>query len=334
MGKEPRSKQLPKIIEIETTINCPINPPCIMCERAAFKDVLPKKFVNEYDISQDLIEKIKPLLANAKEVSLHVGGEPLACKNLFKITELANPNAYISFASNGLLLNYEKINKILKSNIKYISFSIDAATEKTYARIRLNAFKKVINNISNLIMARNSGGHQCPKVVPNMTLMKENFREILDFVRLAKDMGADGVQFHPLNKQGIIKENQKNGFIFKAEEQALDKYIQEVKNLLKKAKNLAGKHNLSFSSYGFTFEDAGENNKSFLCHDCNAPWERILILLSGDAKFCCFSNEILGNLKTQSFEQVWNSEKAIQIRAGLISGIMPESCRCKTNLPY
>lgn len=332
MEKEVYSNLLPKIIEIETTTNCPINPPCIMCDRAMIKEGFFERFIQNKDISDDILEKLKPILLNAENVSLHVGGEPLACKKLFKIIELINPNAQISFNSNGLLLNKEKIDKILKSNIKGINFSIDAATKETYAKIRLDAFEKVIKNISNLINEKDSRNKKYPWILINMTLMKENYKEVIDFAKLAIKIKANGIKFCPV-KVSSIKENRKKGFIFKIEEQKLDPYIEEVREYLKKTKELAEKNKLAFSVYGINLENEGNFYNSLL-KNCDCPWKRILVSLGGETRFCCFSSEIIGNLKEQSFNEVWNSKKAMEIRSDLINGIVPENCKCGKSMPY
>jgi len=332
MEKEIYLNQYPKIIEIETTINCPINPPCIMCDKARIKNKIFRSLLSKKDISDDIIEKLKPLLLNAEWVSLHGIGEPIACKKLFKIIELINPNAQISFNSNGLLLDKEKINLILKSNIKYISFSIDASTKETYSKIRLDAFEKVINNISNLINERNSRNKKYPSVIINMTLMKENYKEVIDFAKLAIKIKADGIQFCPV-KVDSIKENRRKDFIFRIEEQKLDSYIKEVREYLKKTRELAEKNKLFFFVYGINLENKGNYFNSLL-KDCDAPWNRIIIFLRGEVKFCCFSSETLGNLKEQSFNDVWNSKKAMEIRSNLINGIVPQNCKCGKSMPY
>lgn len=333
MEREICSNYYPKIIEIETTINCPINPPCIMCDRAKIKESLLRKFIYRKDIHEKVINRLKPLLSNAETVSLHGLGEPLACKKLFKIIELINPNAEIMFNSNGMMLNEKTIDKILKSNIKTISFSIDAATSETYKKIRLDAFERVINNISNLIKERNSNNKQYPRILLNMTLMKENYREVIDFVKLAKEINADGVHFWPI-KTDSIKKNIKKDFNFQIEEQKIDSYINKIKEYVRNAEKLANKENLIFSFYGINIKDASHKNPMPTYTNCNFPWNRIIVSLLGDVRFCCFSSVILGNLKKNSFEEVWNSEKAIKIRDSMNKGIIPENCKCKVSMPY
>lgn len=333
MDKGIYADQLPKIIEIESTINCPINPPCIMCDRAFYKnDPDIYSIRKDKDISDDIVEKLKPILLNAETVSLHAGGEPLACQDLFKIIESINPNAQVSFNSNGLLLNKDNINNILKNNIRYINFSIDAATKETYAKIRLNAFERVINNISSLINERNFKNKKRPFILINMTLMRENYKEMIDFAKLAIKIKADGIQFCPV-KLDSIKENIQNGFVFKIEEQKLDPYIEEVKEYLKKTKELAEKNNLYFVAYGISLENRGNFYNSLL-KNCDYPWNRIIVSREGIVKFCCFSSEVLGNLKEQSLNEIWNSKKAMEVRSGLINGIVPENCKCGKLMPY
>ncbi|MCJ7443175.1 MAG: SPASM domain-containing protein [Methanotrichaceae archaeon] len=60
---------------------------------------------------------------------------------------------------------------------------------------------------------------------------------------------------------------------------------------------------------------------------CENPWSMMLVDVDGSVRYCCLSEEILGNLRDQSCEQIWNG-KAIQgVRRMLYEGRLPTACR-------
>lgn len=60
---------------------------------------------------------------------------------------------------------------------------------------------------------------------------------------------------------------------------------------------------------------------------CAAPWRGLHINPRGDVKTCCAGNpNLLGNLNTQTIEQILNSDLMTEIRASLAQGLPHEYC--------
>ncbi|OGF68303.1 MAG: hypothetical protein A2Y62_11410 [Candidatus Fischerbacteria bacterium RBG_13_37_8] len=69
--------------------------------------------------------------------------------------------------------------------------------------------------------------------------------------------------------------------------------------------------------------------KPLLKYFCTLPWDHLLVHTDGKCYFCCYIDAVeglIGNLTTQSFEGVWNSSKANEIRGAIAQGKMPLSC--------
>ena len=66
---------------------------------------------------------------------------------------------------------------------------------------------------------------------------------------------------------------------------------------------------------------------------CNAPFEQIMVFENGDILFCCeplwHKDSVLGNIHTQSFEEIWNSQNAQEIRRLAVKNKYPY---CKNEL--
>ncbi len=199
--------EYPGSLIIETSSAC--NLKCVMCPQAI--DAVNRPM----HMDESLVEKLVPFVKKSYSVQLHGIGEPFLSKSFWELLEHLPPPAdwyewnraehgkcTSSVNTNLTILKEEHIMKILKSNLSVISVSLDAANEKTYRKIRGYDFKKVIDNLKNLIKAK--GKREFPKICANMTLMKENVMEIIDFLDLTiGDLGCDVVKTWSLNDMSL-----------------------------------------------------------------------------------------------------------------------------------
>ncbi len=206
-------------MELETTTICDINPPCVMCYPRMLHTREGKESRN---LDETAFDRIAPHLGDFEVISLHGIGEPLAGKNLFPILRsIDSRKTKVQFNSNGLNLSGEKSRELVKYGLGLINFSVDAATPETYQKIRRADFHRVMANIRRLsgIKKELSAGH--PVVEMNMTLMKSNFEEAGQFIRLAKDLGAERVSLGVLNRH-FEDYTVKNGdFVFRYHEEII-----------------------------------------------------------------------------------------------------------------
>jgi len=334
-------KSFPEELTLATTIRCNKRPPCAMCERNIRKPHL------EYDCPDLIIERLKPLFPKLDILYLHCSGEPLIYRKFNELLELIKPPTKIRFNTNGMLLTEEKIKKVVDSGIvDVINFSVDAATEETYAKLRGPHFNIVINNIKNLTTYKKKTKSKKPFIVINMCVMKENFQELPLFIDLAKEVGASSVDFFHLNhgptwriKRNPNKRNLKDLFKFlgkktSAEKEFIFDYREQEKmdpdlhdEMIIKAYEKCEKYGLDMNFVGSVFlsdkkkekkERVGKKIKETeRTSKCIAPWARVVVGVDGNVRMCCYHKEgedSIGNLNNNSFREIWNGEKAVEIR--------------------
>jgi len=231
------SKQMPSFpifLEIETSTFCNINPPCVMCYPRIFDK---RQYKGDIDIST--FQKLIPYLKKFRTISLFGVGEPLLGKDLLTILDAIDTNkTKTQFNSNGLLLTEEMSRKLIEKRLKLIDFSLDAATSKTYKKIRRSDFSLVIENIKRLAKIKKELGVKHPVIELNMTLMKENLSEVVSFIEMAKRLEAETVHLGLLNPfREYQVENE--GFIFSYKEQMIDINSEVFRKTIKKAKQKA-----------------------------------------------------------------------------------------------
>lgn len=348
-------RSYPEEITISTTTRCNMNPPCVMCE----KNLRTREI--EHDIDADVLERIKPIFKYADRIYLHCGGEPLMTEKIFNVIDSAKPPTKIIFNTNGALFTGEKIRYMVGSEVvDIISFSLDAATEKTYKRIRSADFNKVINNIKSLIAYRNLKNKDKPLLRPlvllNFCIFRQNVFEVPDYVILAHKLGADGLDFSHLN-QGFDWQQKREDYIFdyKRESVLHMEDIEEHDRLIFKAYKLSKKYNIPINFNGNPFITEINNEKikvknelsEFMKHKkiCNAPWNRAVIEMDGRVRMCYFhesAHETIGKLKSsklspsspyylesETFEEIWNGKDTVSVRKEFIEKGIAKRCITK-----
>ncbi|MFA5276527.1 MAG: glycosyltransferase [Candidatus Omnitrophota bacterium] len=330
----------PSDYTIETSVLCNINPPCVMCPK-----VTPE---GETFIRQETLAKFKTYLKYASIITFSGGGEPLLYEKLPDLLEDIGPVPFTTFNSNGLLLTKEKSEALISKGLKRINFSIDAAREDTYRKIRGNDLISLKENIKYLSSLKKQRQSAYPKVAVNMTLMKENLKELPEFVDLAREVGAQEVQISLLAPLYYNYTVQRNGFNFNYHEQMIDINSAGFKDTVSLAVSKAGALGIEFNSYLISRalneikeKDAIRHSQEINSADadtqavpfCTRPWEGFMVDVSEVSRVCCHirpvkdaDNCTIGNLRHQSFEEIWNGPFLRKIRRQLLNNALPEEC--------
>jgi MoaA/NifB/PqqE/SkfB family radical SAM enzyme len=159
------------------------NARCVMCYQTDFSA--------RYNMPAEIYrEHLLPLYPRLREVKIQ-GGEPLIMSNCKDFAGLARgyPNLRLSTTTNGLVLSRFWLETLARQG-GTVNFSLNAATAETYARIVGGGeFRRVTRNLSRLAGARPGSP---PLLTASMVVLGLNFLEIAGFLRLSRELGADG----------------------------------------------------------------------------------------------------------------------------------------------
>jgi hypothetical protein len=73
------------------------------------------------------------------------------------------PDVYVYLSTNGLMLDDDKIHRLVKAGIDEITFSVDGADQETYSRYRVKGdFETVKRNMELCVKTRNKFGREIP----------------------------------------------------------------------------------------------------------------------------------------------------------------------------
>lgn len=162
-----------------------------MCYRNSMK-------VSQGDLSysnfSEIIDSIKPISCHIKKFYFHWRGEPTLVRYLpqaIQTVKIEFPKTVTYLFTNGSLLEEELSNKLLKSGLDHICFSVDSINETSYNTIRggIDAhyvFKKIRKFIQ-LRNKQNSG----TRISVNTVVLEDNLMELPDIVQYFSKLGIN-----------------------------------------------------------------------------------------------------------------------------------------------
>lgn len=177
-----QDKFIPLSASFELTWNCNLR--CLHCYQ------FPPHHRKKEELSYNEIKNILDQLAEHKTLFLALtGGEPLLRKDFWKIATYAKKKAFaISLQTNGTLINSEVAKKMRDTGFLQVHVSFLGASSATHDRITgaAGSFKAVLKAIDCL----KSNGIT---VVLKTSLIKENFKELINMIEIAKQLNIKHV---------------------------------------------------------------------------------------------------------------------------------------------
>jgi len=178
-------KLFPKRAQVEITTRCNLD--CKMCPRSRYG-------IKPMDMSLGAFKKILDKLSSVKEITISGWGEPLLHPDLEKVIDYClEEGKKIKLTTNGLLINDANLKYLIK--IDEITFSIDQLDDDKHLTLG-HCQKIAIENIRKL------AGQRIGKKLHiriQSVYYRENKRDILEIIKMAKELGIDSVKVMRIN---------------------------------------------------------------------------------------------------------------------------------------
>jgi len=313
----------PTSIQVEPTTKCNLR--CEFCESSIWDR---KGMDMSFSDFKEIIDQFPYLV----ELLLQGIGEPLMCKDFFKMVEYCKKKKIIvETVTNATLMDKANVKKLVDSRIDTVMISLDGATPKTFEKTRTGAdFEKVIENTKNLVAIR--GNLKKPRIVFHFTGTKHNIHELPDVLKLAKKIGIDDVEAQDIHFWG--DEKLKN----KINRETLRQEIEKSRKIIDQTKQLSKEIGMPFDFLGSgSLKSLYSNMDSQLQADqrlCQKVFKSCFVTVDGYVTTCaCVPDPRtinFGNLLKEDFDTIWNNSKYIKMREARQKGKMPEFCRLCT----
>ena len=220
-------------------------------------------------------------------------GEPYLNPSFLEMVKYASgKKMYTATSTNAHYLNDEMAKKTVESGLDRLIISIDGTTQDVYRQYRVGGnIEKVLEGARNVVKWRKQLKSKTPFIFFQFLVVKPNEHQMEDIKKMAAEVGVDEVRFK--TAQVYDYENDPHGLI-----PVNEKYSRYRKN-----------------NKGVYVP------KNRLANRCWKLWHSNVITWDGLVVPCCFDKDAmhrLGNLKMQSFAEIWKNDNYRQFREELM----------------
>ena len=257
---------------------------------------------------------IKNVLSEAKEMGVETvllvgGGEPTLHPKFLEIIDLIKElNMTFNFSTNGVLLDlYNR--HLIDGRCESVTVSLSFASKRSFKMIRpysnFKAALRIEKSVQELVNLKRKYQTSLPYIIALYAICKYNYKEIVRMALHAKKLGANTIWY-----QLVHLENFSRNKLYMGKEE-----MENVKRLLKKAKELCKKINLGFHSFiefelDHYDEEKGDWSKEGLLYQgCFVGWHFAFIHLRREVFMCCGAKTIgILDKKGRGLRDLWFSD--------------------------
>lgn len=312
----------PEVVWLDLTNRCALR--CISCWNRSplLGDEAPPPEWHEQELPFDAVIRLVDDLAalHVDKLWISGGGDPLLYRKIFEVIGHAKRRGMKTVLTTSLSTADERtVDEILRCGLDDLVVSLWAATPRTYAVLHPGSqeslFEKILGSIRLLTASR--GAPDRPHLVIDNIIMNLNYREFVDMVDLAVDLGARDVWF---NTMDVASKKMRDLLLNPGQ-------IEELLHLMMDARK---RHEGNLPEWqggllDFTdFREKVTNSQAprGFYHtdiiddiDCYAGWYMARVLAGGDVCPCCKADRFpVGNILKQPFGEIWRSPQWQEFR--------------------
>jgi MoaA/NifB/PqqE/SkfB family radical SAM enzyme len=298
---------------------------CVMCD--IWKGNKNTKQLSEEDVSS-ILASLKKL--DTKRIVMS-GGEALLNKNFFKFCEIIRGRGIkITLLSTGLTVDHhaEKLVQLVDDVI--VSLDGDEGTHDQIRNIK-GAFSELKKGVQKL----KTINPDFP-VSARCVIHRLNYKHWDKIISAAMEIGLDQISFLPadvtsdaFNRAELWEKDRQESVLIPKEElpelkAMLNKLSEDFHNLFENKFIAESKEKLQKI---YRYYSAHHGLEPFPEKKCNAPWVSAVVEADGTVR-PCFFHDSLGSIKSESLDDILNSEKSNAYRKGLDIHNNPTCVKC------
>ncbi len=277
---------IPKVFAVETFLGC--NLKCPECAIGA--DIITRqKGGMSFKQFKIIADKIRPF---CEYLYLHLWGEPLLNKDIFKMVEYASKFTRTNISTHGNCLTEEKAEELILSGVTDILVSIDGFSQEVYEQYRKGgSVDKALWSLKKL-QELNIRYDNKVTIHPQFIVFEHNQHEMELFGEFCHSIGLKAIYKAPYIRSNSRYRNCND-----------PKYVRP------------------------SYRDSSSLKQAM--RDCKNPKEVFTILLDGTCVMCCYDHNGItnyGNIYEQEVLDIWNSPRYRKDRLDIIEGMAPEYC--------
>jgi len=327
---------------------------CVMCGQYGDKGVMK-------DCAAEETKKILPLetwkkfideIAPQKPVTYIWGGEPFLYPDLFPLAKyMVDKGLFVSVNTNGTLME-RHAEQIVRDKWSVIFVSLDAFRDVNDELRGKGAYDKVIAGFKAINREKEKQKSNYPFLGVVTVVTNKNYKDLENLTEATREYNID---IHVMNLGTYTNDNivatQKRFMKEKLDTDidCLEAYNtgynlgidgKQLHDILSNIQNKYHGHSIlpvpilnpeKTHTYYAELETPVRNH-------CIVPWCQVNVNYNGDVHFCAdYPDYILGNIKEQSFKEIYNGERANLFRKTIHEcegGMFPGCLRCYQNMLF
>src|SRR5215208_1632971 len=281
------------------------------------------------------VERFKEVICEVSEMGttkIHLsGGEPMLRPQIPEFVELASSlGIKVTMTTNGTLILKANAKQLVQGGLRGVNVSIDSPIRKMHEKIRgvEGAFKATVKAVGLFNRYRHKGKLT---IRINTVVSRTNYQTLETLPDLAHELGADGINLIPIDDHcgEILSMRKKDIALFN--EEIAPKIAERAIAL---GLIISDEEAFPFGRSESEVRLGRAGRYAFGYYDknpCYAPWTHSLIDFNGNVYVCCMTRERippLGNLRTQSFQEIWEGAAYRQIRLKMHPPALAACRRC------
>lgn len=278
----------PISISFEPTTSCNLR--CPECPSGLRSFTRPRGMLEQEFFKKTIDELSRELLY----LIFYFQGEPYLNPGFLDMVSYASGRGiYTATSTNAHYLNDENARRTVESGLDRLIISIDGTTQEVYEQYRRGGhLDKVLAGARNIVKWKRELRSKTPFIFFQFLVVKPNEHQIEEVRKLGAEIGVDQVRFKTAQVYDYVHGNRLIP--------TLDKFSRYRKS--------------SDGTYAV---------KNKLANHCWRLWHDPVITWDGLVVPCCFDKDAskrMGDLKQQSFKEVWNNETYRGFRAQILKG--------------
>jgi MoaA/NifB/PqqE/SkfB family radical SAM enzyme len=282
------------------------------------------------DLGWTAFEKVAPLLRTASHVNLFSSGEPTIAADVARMIAAARrqaaPQAKVWVSTNGKRVPDEFLDTLIAPGMG-LQFSVDGGSRDVFEAVRRGIrFEELCRSLA-AVRARR-GALPYPSLAFSSTMSKRNIHDLVNIFTLAREYGVEHVVFYDEDPEVAAEE----AFILDASDRPVfERQLPEIN-----ATGVPYSNGLTFRGLDGlrALEPPPPAEPPRLL--CTAPWKVFHQRADGTVRTCCTLRTSMGNIREQSFDEIWNGDAYVRLRRAFAEqkGIPGTCYRCTDPLRH
>jgi MoaA/NifB/PqqE/SkfB family radical SAM enzyme len=313
-------------IQVEVTSDC--NAACIYCPRTIYKGCWESRH-----LPLETFGRLIPSFSETRHVHLQGWGEPFLHPDFFEMAAIAkSAGCRVGTTTNGMLLNREKIERVVESRIDIVAFSLAGTGEENDRIRRGTRLAKVFEAMRTLNEEKQRQRKETPAVHVAYMLLRSGIEKLSGLPDLLRGCGVgdlvisflDFIPSEPLRSEAIAP--------------ASEAEYKDLRSHLEQVKETGRQHHLSVHHplESMVDRDKGctENVQRAVCvasdgsvTPCvyvNLQAPGASFMLQGEMRPC--ERMVFGNIRDKSLRAIWHEKAYSAFRDSFQKGELSALC--------